>query len=276
MDLVSIKNIKNLLKEYNFSPRRGLGQNFLINRGVLRNIITAARLAPDDIVVEIGPGLGTLTRELAKMAKAVVVVEKDPGMTKILSQTLEGLKNIKILQGDALKIDPESFFPEPQDYKVVANLPYYIVAPLLRKFLEAETAKPLFMVLMVQKEVAQRICAKPPKMNLLAASVQFYAKAEIIFNVPNSSFWPKPKVDGAVIKITPRQSLPGDKEAFFKIAKAGFAHPRKQLINNLATGLKLKKGNVAAWLLKNNIAPIRRAETLGVEDLLALAKSCKI
>jgi 16S rRNA (adenine1518-N6/adenine1519-N6)-dimethyltransferase len=196
-------------------------------------------------------------------------------MVEILKETLKDFKNVEIVQGDILKLDPKPYTLKP--YKVVANLPYYIVAPVIRKFLEGVEVKPRQMILMVQKEVAQRICNKPPKMSILAVSVQFYAKPEILFYVPRNSFWPRPAVDGAIIKIVPHQfRAPVSRqfrERFFKIAKAGFSQPRKQLCNNLAKGLKLNKEKTKNWLLENQINPIRRAETLSIKDWLNLTKT---
>jgi 16S rRNA (adenine1518-N6/adenine1519-N6)-dimethyltransferase len=264
-----------------------LGQNFLIDRLVLKKIIDSADLQPNDIVLEIGPGIGTLTLELAKRVKKVIAVEKDKRMVEILKETLKDLKNIEIIKEDILKLDPKPY--TLKSYKIVANLPYYIVTPVIRKFLELTETRSLSMVLMVQKEVAQRILAKPPafgevrpsgrpKMNLLAVSVQFYAKPEILFYVSKKSFWPQPKVDSAIIKIskTKNQKPKEFKDLFFKIVKVGFSQPRKQLINNLSKELKIEKEKVKEWLQKNKIQPTQRAETLSIEDWIKLTKSFKI
>jgi 16S rRNA (adenine1518-N6/adenine1519-N6)-dimethyltransferase len=274
MELTSPKFIKNLLKKYGVRPFKGWGQNFLIDKSVLRRIIESADLKKSDIVLEIGPGIGTLTFELAKKVKKVIAVEKDPKMEEILRELLEcwNVRNVKIIKGDILKLDLKPYTLNP--YKIVANLPYYIVSPVIRKFLELTEVRPLEMILMVQKEVAQRICAKPPDMNLLAVSVQFYAKPEILFYVSKNSFWPQPKVNGAVIKIVP-QKLQRTVlcKLFFKIVKAGFSQPRKQLANNLSKMLKLDKEKVKNWLLKNGIQPNQRAETLSIEDWVKLTKN---
>jgi len=274
MNLTSKKVVKYLLKKYGTRPLKRLGQNFLIDKSVLKKIIESADLRSKDIVSEIGPGVGTLTQEIAKRVKRVIAIEKDKKMIEILKETLRDFKNIEITQGDVLKLDPKSYTLKP--YKIVANLPYYIVSPVIRKFLELTEARPLKMVLMVQKEVAQRICSKPPKMSLLAVSVQFYAKPEIISFVSKKSFWPQPKVDSAIIKITPikpaRTVLSG---LFFKIVKAGFSQPRKQLANNLSKGLELDKERVKKWLLENKINPTQRAETLSVQNWIKLIKNCK-
>jgi len=272
MDLTSKKFIKNLLKKYNIYPSKILGQNFLISKEVLEKILDAANLKSKDVVLEIGPGIGTLTKELAKKAKQVIAIEKDSKMIKILKETLRDLKNIELIQEDILKYDFKSQVP----YKIVANLPYYITSPVLRKFLESDF-KPKEMILMVQKEVAQRIVALAPDMNLLAISVQFFAKPEIISFVSKNCFWPKPKVDSAIIRLkVTGNRLEVDKDLFFKIVRAGFAQPRKQLANSLSNELKLEKEKVRNWLKENEIKPERRAETLDIKDWIKLTKSIKI
>jgi len=274
MNLTSKRVVKGLIRKYQAPPSKKLGQNFLIDKGVVKKIIKSANLRKKDNVLEIGPGLGTLTQEIAKKAKKVIAVEKDPKMIGILKETLKNFKNVKIVQEDILKISNSQFLIS--NYKVVANLPFYLTAPVIRKFLEAKNP-PKEMILMVQKEVGQRICAKPPKMSILAVSVQFYAKAEIISWVSKKSSWPQPKVDSAIIKITPKKPTIklGLVDLFFKVVKAGFSQPRKQLINNLSKKLKMDKEKVKNWLLKNTIEPKQRAETLTIKDWLKLVKSLK-
>ncbi|MDO8435850.1 MAG: 16S rRNA (adenine(1518)-N(6)/adenine(1519)-N(6))-dimethyltransferase RsmA [bacterium] len=296
MDLFLKKNINYLLKKYQTRPSKGFGQNFLIDKGVIRKIISTAQLMPEDTVLEIGPGLGSLTQELAKRVKTVISVEKDGRMVDILKETLRDCKNVKIIQGDILKIF--NFLPLKAglNYKVVANLPFYITAPVIRLFLELTEARPRSMVLMAQKEVAQRICAQPPDMNLLAVSVQFYvhphtkqgygvgAGPKIVSYVSKKSFWPQPKVDAAILRIAPLINTDKKRvntDLFFKIVKAGFSHPRKQIGNNLSKelalnqldGLKLEKEKISSWLRKNNIQPTQRAETLSINDWIGLTKS---
>ena len=273
------RELKKLLKKYNLRPSRRLGQNFLVDEKVLRKIIEAAELSKNDIVLEIGPGIGNLTVKLAKRVKKVVAVEKDQRMIEILKETLKDFKNVKIIKADILKFSPKIYNLKSKIYKVVANIPYYLTSPLIRKFVETVEVKPQLLVLMVQKEVAQRICTKPPDMSILAVSVQFYAKAEIISFVSKKSFWPQPKVDSAIIKIIPRKSalkIRVNPLLFFRIVKLGFSHPRKQLINNLSTGLKIDREKIKTWLLKNKIQPTQRAETLSVEDWIKLTKNYKI
>ena len=276
----SASEVKNLLKEYAIRPSRGLGQNFLIDKTAVRGVVTAADLKPEDLVLEVGPGLGVLTQELAKTVKMVIAVEKDPKMVAILKETLKNYKNIEIIREDILKFQITNYKlqinPKYQitNYKVVASLPFYLAASVIRKFLEFKNP-PESMTLIIQKEVAQRVAARPPKMNLLAVSVQFYAEPKIINYISKKSFWPQPKVDGAIIKIQTSKSKSQniDKGLFFKIVKAGFSQPRKLLINNLSKKLKVDKIKVKAWLWKSNIQSSQRAETLNIENWISLAKN---
>ena len=279
MDLYSIKVIKELLRANNATPNSLLGQNFLLEKRVAVKILKAAEISPKDTVLEIGPGIGTLTKELAQKARRVVSVEKDPAMVKILKETTGTLTNIEVIQADILKLNLARLsYPRLSEikdgrYRVVANLPYYITSPVIRMFLETQH-KPELMVFMVQKEVAQRICAKPKDMNLLAVSVQFYAEPKIVSFVSKGAFWPRPKVDSAILKLVPkRESPPVNPSLFFRIVKAGFKQPRKQLGNNLTQGLKLSKEEVTAWLKQVGIQPTQRAETLSIKDWVALTKS---
>ncbi len=265
---LSSAKVKEVLSAFNLKPNKLLGQNFLVDLGILQKIALSADISKNDTVLEVGPGLGILTQTLAKKAKRVIAVEKDPQIAKILKESVRGLKNIEVVEGDILKFH----LRVPQNYKVVANLPYYITSPVIRKFLEAKQ-KPELMVLMVQKEVAQRICAKPPRMNLLAVSVQFYAEPKIVSYVKKTSFWPQPNVDSAIIRINIRPEQMRGATIFFKLARAGFKQPRKQLGNNLAQGLRLPKEKITQWLLKNNLKPTQRAETLRVEDWKTLTKT---
>ncbi len=258
------------MKKYGIRPSKRLGQNFLTNKGIAEKVIKAASIDPQDIVLEVGPGLGILTRELAEKAKRVIAVEKDSGLSGLLSKEYENLKNLEIINQDIL-----SFNPDIKKYKVVANLPFYITSPVIRKFLEKDFP-PEIMVLIVQKEVAQRIIAKPPKMNLLAVSVQVYAEPKIISYISKGSFYPAPKVDAAILKLTPESKLSLPKlSLLFKIARAGFSHPRKQLVGNLSKELKIEKERIAEWLKKNNIDPARRAETLSMDDWLNLSNESR-
>jgi len=254
------EELQSLLKKQGILPSKGLGQNFLIDSGAINKIVLAIGAQKTDTVVEVGPGLGVLTRELVKSAKKVIAVEKDRNMIKILEEEYGKLRNLEIINSDILK-----WVPEQKDYILAGNIPFYLTAHVIRNFLETEK-QPKEIIFIIQKEVAQRICAKPPKMSILSVSVQFYADPKIISYIPKGSFWPQPKVDSAIIKITARAGKNVYADTFFKIIKAGFSQPRKQLLNNLAKGLKLDKDEVKSWLEKNNLSPTQRAETLTIND----------
>jgi len=270
MNQFSERKTKNIFKKYGVQPLKRLGQNFLIDKAAIKKIIEVADLNSNDVVLEIGPGSGVLTKELAQRAKKVIAVEKDQRMIEILKEELKGFNNIEVIRGDILK----NIKFKDKNYKVVGNLPFYLSAPVIRKFLEADNP-PKEMILVVQKEVGQRICAKPPKMSILAVSVQFYSQPKIISYISKRSFWPSPKVDSAILKISSESSQTPkiDRDLFFKIVKAGFSQPRKQLINNLYRGLKMDKEKAEKWLLENKIQPSQRAETLNIEEWVNLAKN---
>lgn len=252
----------------NLKPKKHLGQNFLTDRNILQKIIDSADIKPDDVILEVGPGTGILTQELAKKAKKIIAVEKDASIIETLKENIKDFNNIEIINEDILRYN----LPEKK-YKIIANIPYYLTSPLIRKFLE-EKNQPEELILMIQKEVAQRIVATPPKMSLLAVSVQFYADAKILFSVSKNSFWPVPKIDSAIIKINPRKVSPNiNPELFFKIVHAGFSQPRKQLAGNLSKNLKIKKQKIEEILLQNKIQPNQRAETLYIEEWKSLAKT---
>jgi len=227
--------LKFLCKKYGLVPSRKYGQNFLISPEPVEKMIEAAEISPEDTIVEVGPGFGVLTFALAEKTKEVTAFEIEkklmPYWDGILKQVQDDKpKNIKIIWGNVLK--NQNLITEKK-YKVIANLPYQITSNLIRIFLEAEN-KPQSMVLMVQKEVAERICAKPGDMSVLSVSVQYFGRPEIITNVPRSFFWPEPNVDSAVIKISIHEAHDTNRgELFFKIVKAGFASKRKMLIKNL-------------------------------------------
>lgn len=234
-------------------------------------MIAAAEIKKNDTVVEIGPGLGTLTQELAKTGAKIIAVEKDPLMVSILGETLADFSNIKIIQADARNIGENIGVGHLylKKYKIVANLPYNAATFLIRQWLESKNP-PESMVLMIQKEVARRICAKPPHMNLLAVSVQFYADVKIVDYVPAEAFWPKPKVDSAIIKIVPTGGQPP--RGCWAVVKAGFSQPRKQLIGNLAKKLGVPRETILDIYEKLNMKEKIRAQNLSVEDWLILAK----
>jgi 16S rRNA (adenine1518-N6/adenine1519-N6)-dimethyltransferase len=270
-----LNRTRKLLRRYNIRAKKGLGQNFLVDEKVLQTILDAAELTPADTVIEVGPGLGIMTAELAKRAGWVIAIELDNRLADILKETLPA-ENVVIINKDVLGTDPGALlqggiphFPEAiKPYKVVANLPYYITSPVLRHFLEA-SVKPERIVVMVQKEVAEAIVAGPGQRSVLSISVQFYGKPEIVAYVPAASFYPPPEVDSALVKIDvyPRPPLEVDDEGrFFKLVRAGFTAARKQAVNSLAQGLGLNKAEVLVWLGKAGIDPTRRAETFTLEE----------
>lgn len=258
---------KRLLRQFDLQARKGLGQHFLIDGEVLRLIASAAELTPADVIVEVGPGLGVLTKELAQQAGRVIAIELDNKLAALLRQTLASFNNVTIINNDVLQIEPGALLKEQKVgslYKVVANLPYYIASPVLRHFLEAR-AKPQTMMVMVQKEVAEAIVAKAGDMSLLSVSVQFYGEPRIISHVPAQCFYPAPKVDSALLRIDLYSQLAvavSDEGSFFDLVRAGFAAPRKQMVNSLAQGLGRAKTEILPLLERADIASQRRAETL--------------
>jgi len=273
MDLTDLRTIRLILQEYKIFTQKRLGQHFLINPDVLKEITQAAELKDTDEILEIGPGLGVLTRALAQQAQRVVAIEKDTSMAKACRGINSDLTNIKIVEGNALALN-DSFFRQHfpgEKYKLVANLPYYLTSAIIRFFLES-WYRPVMMVLMVQREVAERMTAIPPEANLLSVAVQFYGTAEIITLVPRQNFWPIPQVDSAVVRIIPHKKLPTkiDTTRFFQIVKAGFGERRKQLHNSLSGGLHLDDAKVKKILTKTGISPDRRAQTLTITDWIRL------
>lgn len=264
---------RGLLKQWNLRPSKGLGQNFLCNQAVLGKIVAAAELAPDDVVLEIGAGLGALTGLLAQKAEHVIAVELDKRLMPVLQSVLADFDNITLVQDDILALDPAALInaPNPQ-YKVVANLPYYITSAVLRHLLEA-SLKPQCIVVTVQREVAERIVARPGQMSLLAVSVQFYGRPRLLFRIKPGSFYPSPVVESAVVRVDIDPAPPVDADAFFRVARAGFSQRRKQLRNTLAASLRLPPEQVAAKLEKVGVDPRRRAQTLSLEEWVRVARA---
>ncbi len=260
--------VKRLLRQSGLKAKKGLGQHFLIDEKALETIVIAAELSPEDIVIEVGPGLGVLTIELARRAGKVIAVELDTKLASLLKRRLASLPNVNIVNADILKVSPTQLLGEENNYKVVANLPYYVTSPILRYFVEA-SPKPSLMVVMVQKEVGIAIAASPGKMSLLAISLQVYSKPKIISYVSSQSFYPPPKVDSAIVRfdLFPEPAVKiADIDGFFKVVRCGFSSPRKQLRNSLAHGLEVKPAEVGLLLEKARIEPQRRAETLSLEE----------
>jgi len=257
-----------LLRQSGIRPKKRLGQHFLIDEAILDTIVVAAELSSEDTVIEIGPGLGILTGELARRAGKVIAVELDTRLASLLKRRLASLANVDVINADILKVSPSQLLETKSDYKVVANLPYYITSPILRRFVEA-SPKPSLMVVMVQKEVGEAIVAGPGKMSLLAVSLQVYSKPKIISHVPSQSFYPQPKVDSAIVRfdLLPQPAVKvADINGFFQVVKCGFTSPRKQLHNSLAQGMGVKPAEVALLLERAGIESQRRAETLSLEE----------
>ena len=267
-----------------------LGQHFLINKKKIEKIIEALDLKSGDVVVEIGPGKGALTIPLCencqKLGCKIIAVEKDKDLADDLKNKIYDLgldKNIEIIEGDALKTLPRLIHNSElriKNYKIVGNIPYYITGYLLRILGELEN-KPSLIVLTIQKEVAQRVCAKPPKMNLLAASIQFWAEPKIIGSVSKKDFWPIPKVDSAIIKLTPltllvRSSIQCNKGDYYKFIKILFKQPRKTILNNLEFRIKNlefraeNRQKLKEKLLKIGVDPQARPQNLSIEQILKL------
>ncbi len=262
-----------LLKQFGLRPKKSLGQNFLIDNHALDKIVRAADVTTDDVVLEIGPGLGSLTQHLAAIARRVIAVEIDSHLIPVLHSQLADWTNVEIVQGDILKIDPATLLREATTYKVVANIPYYITSGIIRHLLEA-AIKPSLMVLTIQQEVAERIIAQPDDMNLLAVSVQFYGSPRIVTNIQAGAFYPAPEVDSAVVRIDldakPRVAVKSV-DTFFSVVKAGFSQKRKQIHNSLVGGLGKPREEIDRLLQAGNIDPKRRAETLTLEEWAGLA-----
>lgn len=231
-------NIPALLRRHGLSPSKGLGQNFLTDEHFLTQIAQAAEIGADDAVLEVGAGVGNLTRRLAQNAKIVVAVEKDLRIIPILNEVIRRYSNIRIVAGDILRLDPQQLV-QKNDYIVAANIPYYITSALLRHLLEAPL-KPRRMVLTIQAEVARRICALPGGLSLLALSVQVYGKPQIVLDIPASAFYPPPRVNSALLRVDlfPQPLIPPMLlDDFFHLIKAGFSQKRKMLYNVLSAGL---------------------------------------
>ena len=261
------------MRDYGLHPSKGLGQNYLVDNQALQEIIHTAEIKPDDEVLEIGPGFGSLTRHLAKAAKMVTAVELDGNLIPVLTSVLESYSNIRLIHGDIMQVDPGDLM-QGRDYLVVANIPYNITSALVRHVLEC-SHPPGSMVLTVQKEVAERICALPGKLSTLALSVQIYGKPSLHAIIPSTSFHPAPKVDSAILRVDmyPEPIMPASlRDTFFQLVKAGFSQKRKTLRNSLSAGLSLPPATIQERLLQAGIDPMRRAETLNLTEWETLCR----
>lgn len=260
-------NAATLLKQHGLRADKKLGQNFLQDPLALESIASAAEIQPTDTVLEVGPGLGSLTRYLAVAARQVIAVELDTNLIPPLETITKPYNNVHIVHGDILKISPKELIHTP-DYLVVANIPYYITSAIIRHLLE-NGLKPRRIVLTIQKEVAERICAQPGDMSLLALSVQVYGQPRVAKRIPANAFFPAPKVDSAVLCVDTYPSPKIQPElinTFFKLTKAGFSQKRKTLRNSLSSGLHISTVEVEDLLTKAEIDPKRRAETLSIDE----------
>ncbi len=286
-----LDELKTLLKKYNLWAKKRLGQNFLVDEKVFDRIIEASDLKPSDNVIEVGPGTGFLTERLIEKVGHVTAVEKDADMIRILKKKFafgseaqarrENYENLKIIQSDILKFNPcrraIDCAPSGDGYKVIANIPYYITSPLLKHFLQSDNC-PNLMVLLVQKEVAEKICGLSGK-SLITIETQLFGKPEIIATVPSSAFYPAPKVESAILRIdvfkkplVPKKQL----SDFLRVVKFGFSQKRKKLNNSLAAGLHIKPSEMADLLKQADIDPDLRAEHLGIEEWKRLATLSRV
>ena len=249
-------------------PKKSLGQHFLVDRRVLSRIVAAAELSADDTVVEVGPGRGLLTDELAARAGRVAAVELDGELASTLEARYEHMSHVSVVRADARDVDIESLVGPGPSYKLVANLPYYAASPIVRRFLESQRS-PDLMVFMVQREVAERMTASPGQMSLLSVGVQLYGEPKVVCHVPPAAFRPRPKVSSTVLRVDvrPQPALDLRSEAgFFEVVRAGFSAPRKQIRNTLKQGLPLESGLADEILSAADIDPTRRPRTLSLEE----------
>lgn len=262
-----------ILRRYGLRPDKSLGQNFLVDETALQRVVEASGLQPEEMALEVGPGLGGLTRWLAQRCRRVVAVELDVRLLPALREVIAPFSNVEVIQGDILALDPGQLMSDKipdgeAAYRVVANIPYYITSALIRRLLETRPA-PRGLTLTLQREVAERICAAPGEMSLLALSVQVYGQPRLAARIPAGAFYPPPQVESAVIQVElyPQPRLAATHlPLFFRLAKAGFSQKRKTLRNALAGGLGWKAKQSEALLLSAGIDPQRRAETLSLDE----------
>jgi len=280
LDLSNPKTLKAIMAAHGIRPQHKLGQNFLIDARVLEQIVAACELSPDDLVLEIGPGLGTLTQRLAQAAGRVLAIELDRNLVAILqSVVVAAHPNVEIVHGDAARIDLHSLLTERlapgRRAKVAANLPYYITTPLVLRLLE-EPLPLEQIVVMVQKEVADRMVAPPggKEYGALSVAVQYYTEPQVVTRVSRGAFLPPPEVDSAVVrmKLRPEPPVDADRKAFFAVVHGAFNQRRKTLLNALAAGLGLDKQTVSDALEEAGVEASRRGETLSLEEFAAVAR----
>lgn len=282
-NLSDIKEVKRILNQHGFQFSKSLGQNFLIDPEVCPRMAEESGVTKETGVIEVGPGFGVLTQQLALRADKVVAIELDKRLPEVLADTLSDFDNVTVVSGDVMEIDLHNLiaeqFPNHKDIVVCANLPYYITSPVIMKLLE-ERLPVRSLVVMVQKEAAVRICARPGQRECGAVSVavQYYAEPEILFDVKRDSFFPAPNVDSAVMKLDVRSAPPEvladlDQKAFFRVVQAAFSQRRKTVCNSLSSGLSLQKDAVKALLADAGIPETARAEQLTMEQFGALCRA---
>ena len=279
MKLYAPSTIKDIKERYGFKLSKNLGQNFLTDKNIIDRIIESAEIGPDDLVIEIGPGIGVITREAAETARKVIAVEIDKNLIPILKETLSDVDNVEIVNQDILKTDVNQMVENQGDsvsgVKIIGNLPYYITTPIIMKLLE-DGVKANSITVMMQKEVADRIKAFPGSKayGALSVAVQYYCTVEAVVNVPKEVFVPQPKVDSTVLRLNIREEAPVkllNREIFFRCVKAGFGQRRKTLLNSLMGIEGITKEGVKAALEAAGIDPSRRAETLDLEEFAKLS-----
>lgn len=282
--MTKLEQLQSILKKHHLWAKKSLGQNFLVDENALEAIVEAAQLQPSDNVIEVGPGTGFLTEQLIEKVAQVLAIELDEDMVKVLNDRFSGVGNLEIVQEDALKVQIAGlpFLQTPSgspkgggvlqpsslsSYKLVANIPYYITSPLIKHFLHSGHP-PELMVILMQKEVAEKICGKGGK-TLLSVQVEVFGEPEVVAQVPRTSFYPSPKVDSAVLRIRPHSEplvAADQQKAFFRLVKFGYSQKRKKLSNTLAAGLQLKSSEVVEKMKSVGIDPNLRAEHLGVGE----------
>jgi 16S rRNA (adenine1518-N6/adenine1519-N6)-dimethyltransferase len=258
-----------IMRDLDIRPSKSRGQNFLHDHKIVRRIVDAAQVNSNTRVLEVGPGLGILTSELASRAASVTAIEVDPKLAAH-NRNMHG-QNVTVVEADVLEVDLTTVLPEPP-YVVVTNLPYSIATAVMQRLFETEPS-PSRMVVMVQLEVAQRMTARPPDMSILSVAVQFYGRPKILFRIGRGAFIPQPRVDSAVVAIEMNEELPlgrSEHSKFFRLVRAGFAQRRKRLDNSISSALDLPKGRIAAALVEAEIDPATRAERLDITDWVSL------
>lgn len=278
MDYFTAKNLKEMFKKENIAPTKYKGQNFLVSGRIVKKIIKTSKLNRQDEILEVGAGPGNLTLPLSRRVKRVTAVEKDKKMIPLLKNNLKETDNVQIVKADILKLKMKDLGFKARSYKMISNLPYYASKAIIRKMLEEETP-PSLMAVVLQKEVGEKICAGPGDLSLLGVSVQFYAEVEIKMKIPRNAFWPQPEVDSILLKITLRDkplwesALRKEKrDLFFKIVRAGFSHPRKQIRNNLEVKLSFSREEIKNYLKKAGVDPKKRPEDISLKSWVLLAE----